>query len=660
MSYATRSTCILGMAASLLLSSTCILAATPAGKARPNASSAAKTQAAKASAAKPAADSLPPLEQLPAACRAAKSAFHPLTKTHLQAAKKDLTDAISRLELKAKAEGEQGAARKKVLQWDKIQKELDRPQPDLAVLIELQKNYLSGQEGLSLAWYIDVRLGLERYLKTAHGVLLPGLTKAGYEALLDDLAARLEKSAAQFSAEDALAIGGALGALEDVRQAPGLVRAVRHHLSHPNLLLRVSEEVVVAGMSEPVDDVRPIRDCILRTDICGTGHTQGQTTAKLVPNSKRATVDTLLKATAKSTAVGENGPVCIYSRATSRIEASKRVWVDAKGLSTQPAVSHAVTHTVIDDICAKRGSKLIERFAWKQAAKQKGLAECIASQHTEQKVNRQVDTEAAATLAKANDSFQKKFRKPLREFKLFPQQLAFSTTKDALRVASLTADATQLAAVTPPPTLVEPAPALTLHLHQSTLNNMAATALAGMVLREERLQDIMLEVLDEVPDQFLADDEQAPWAIRFAKKLPMEVAFADDGFRVVLRGESFVRGRTPHPGMNITARYKFVKGAKGYTAVREPLEVFPPNFDPKGKEGLSAGEVAVQTLLVNRFNRIFKRELPLDGFLMPGKWQKLGTLRPVEVISRDGWLAVAWQRASDGKENAVADAGHPR
>jgi hypothetical protein len=586
-----------------------------------------------------------------------------LTKADLQTAGKTLTEAIARLDRKAQAEGPQGAARKKTLLWDKIQEEVARTQPDLAVLAELHKNYLSGQEGLSLVWYIDVRTGLDRYLKIAAAVRQPDKAKTDHETRLDTLAADLERFAAEPTDAGAVAIGSAIGALEELQQAPQVVRAVRHHLSRPNLLLRVSEEVTTAGMTGPVDDIRPIRDNILKTDIRGTGHTKGQTTAKLVPDSKRATVDTFLKATAKSTAVGENGPVCIYSHATSRIEGSKRVWVDATGLSTRPAVSHATTSTVIDDICARRGCKLVERFAWNRACKQKGLAECIASRHTEQKVNRQIDAEAAVSLTKANEAFQKRFRKPLCDFKLFPQTLTFSTTKDALHVASLTADAAQLAATSPPPPLAEPAPALTLHLHQSTLNNMAATALAGMVLREERMQDIMLEVLDEVPDQFLADDEQAPWAIRFGKTLPLEVAFADDGFRVVLRGESFMRGKTPHPGMNIAARYKFVQSPAGYKAVREPLEVFPPGFDPKGKESLSPGEVTVQTLLTNRFNRIFKRELPLDGFVLPGKWEKLGTLRPVEVVSRNGWLAVAWKRVPprelahrNGAEKAIAQA----
>ncbi len=111
-------------------------------------------------------------------------------------------------------------------------------------------------------------------------------SEAAYDAMLDKLAATLEAYTAKPTADAALLIGQSVRRLEDAGQAPALVRAIQYHFVHPNLLLDVSSDVVGAGIADCVDDVTPVRDCILGTDICATAHTTGQTCVATVARSQ--------------------------------------------------------------------------------------------------------------------------------------------------------------------------------------------------------------------------------------------------------------------------------------------------------------------------------------------------------------------------------------
>ena len=387
-----------------------------------------------------------PDPSLAAAARAAKAQFHPLTKDDLNQAKAELTAAVDRLDGRLKKDATNGEGWRKYTQLDKLQAELRAPAgPDLAVFSALRENLSSGQEGLELVWFVDVRQALRKYIERAGAIDNPQV-KTAYEQVLDRLAADLEASALQPSTNQAFRIGEALRWLDSTRQAPQLVESVSNRLVHPNLYIQVNGAMVGAGIAGPVDEVAPIRDCILGTNINGTGRTVGQTTVNLFPDADEAVFDIILLAVNNSQSVGRNGPVCVYTNGRTGIGVCKRVWMDADGLSAHPAAANADTSTTISDICAVNGSPLIERMAWRRTDKQKGEAESIASQHARCTAAGRVDQQAAEMLQKANDNYRRKFRVPLSERLVFPQILRFSTTTNVLNVVGLEAAADQLAA----------------------------------------------------------------------------------------------------------------------------------------------------------------------------------------------------------------------
>jgi len=86
-------------------------------------------------------EKFPAVGELPTACRAAKADFRPLTKKDVAEAKRELIQALGRLDRRLKTAGPGGEAWRKYLLWDKLQAEVRKEKPDPQVLLDLYKRY---------------------------------------------------------------------------------------------------------------------------------------------------------------------------------------------------------------------------------------------------------------------------------------------------------------------------------------------------------------------------------------------------------------------------------------------------------------------------------------------------------------------------------------
>ena len=205
-----------------------------------------------------------------------------------------------------------------------------------------------------------------------------------------------------------------------------------------------SAELVGAGIVESVDDVTAIDDCILGT----------RSSAPRTPWAKRASrfaqfgigvIETLFFGKTHSDNVGYHHPVTIFSRPKPAWPPCKRMWINDNGLSSYPAASNAETHICIHDIQSCKGRRLIERMAWKRAGKQQSQAECIASQHAEQRLNERIDQQAAEPLDKANKQYVEKSSHPFSDRNLF-RSCSASARRMAFGLLGLQAGGGKLAA----------------------------------------------------------------------------------------------------------------------------------------------------------------------------------------------------------------------
>jgi hypothetical protein len=578
---------------------------------------------------------------LAAACETAKADFRPLTQADLATITSELNEAVKRLDARLTEAGPSGEGWRKYLHWTAFQQELSSPTPKREVLTDIYQRLSAGEEGLNLVWFVDVQRALRQYLRISGGINNPDVNKV-YTQNLDRLAAALKAYSTKPTADDALTISESLRGLKADRQASQLVQQVAQLFNQPNLFVDIDESVINAGLGENVDEITPLSDCILGTSIQGSAHTLGVASAKVAESDRFAIIDNYLMATAYSKTVGRNGPVCIYSDGTTCIGAIKRLWIDENGLFSYPASSNAVTCTTITDIQSIKGRQFVERIAWKKAGKQLSEAEYVAARHAECRVNARIDERAVSSLAEANANYQKKIRQPLIDHKLFPEDLKFSSGQQAMHIRSIQGGTSLIAASSQPP---EAAKAdMTVRVHESMINNYALDAFGGMTIRQERAEKAIIDMLGELPEKMKTDPSEEPWGITFAKRQPVTVTFADDGFKVTIHGAGFLKGDAPQPAMDVTASYKIEKTPEGFKAVRQgDLQIFPPGFDPATGQ-LSARHQTVRHLLEKRFGKVFEPEIIPQGIVMKGKLEKAGKLMPTEWICRDGWMVVSWKR----------------
>ena len=431
-----------------------------------------------------------------------------------------------------------------------------------------------------------------------------------------------------------------------------MVQELHARFSTPNFRAAVSGEVLGIAVAGPVDDTAPIDDYILGTTLHGTGHTVGETKVCLTPDPSSGYFDAVMHGVNESQNVGEHAPVWIYSHATTQVAVVKRMWVNSQGLHSHPAVGAAETHSVIDSIQAMSGRKFVENAAWRRAEQQHPEADAIASEHAGCRVAQRADAQADPMIEDANKQFAQR-RRPLDERLIFPQMLESRTTETAVEVFGMQAVASQFAAPAPPPALAHPAD-ICMQIHESAINNTAATMLAGMRLTEDMFQRTAAELLGSVPETLKPDPSQEPFTLVFQGERPITVSFADNGYTITLRGQKFISGDQTRPAMNIAASYKIEKTPQGFKGVREgELEIYAP-----GRQAPIAASASRRSgpCCTRRFSKLFPPEMLFQGFTPKGRLAKAGKFVPAEVSTSAGWLTVGWcrQAAAPAATTAVA------
>ncbi len=595
--------------------------------------------------------SLPPPspEDLVEAALQAKDAFAPVTDEDLERARSRLAAAVGRLDAYLATGGANGQAWQEYLKLQILEAQMAASAtPSLARLVEVYRRFTADEEGLELPVFADVADALRVYLD------LVSFTQAEdpgqrFHQELDALAESLQRYGAQPTEPEHRAIGERLGWLDAGGQAASLVRKVRRSLSLPNLLVRVSKELVQAGFTRNVDRVDPVRDVILGTRIRGTARTTGRLSLNLVPDTQQAVLELVLKGTSASGTRGWNGPVTIHSDSQTRIHAIKRIVIDQAGLRGVPAASAARTRTSVRGIGTRHGGfigNIVRNQASQRVAQNRGRSEYIAARHAEDRVNRRMNIESNARLAKGNQRFQEDFRKPLLRRRAFPQLFRFSTTQQSLTLTALQATPYQLGAPDEPPVLKQNHD-LAVRVHESMINNLAAALIADRKFTDEDAQQAAIDLLGEIPDKLRKQEDDLPWSITFARREPMTMLFADGSFQLTLRGSAYTSGERSYPAMNITVAYQLKQRDNGATLVRQgDLDILPPGF-VEGESTLSAAQVALRRLIGKKLGKVFEPEIVGEGIELKDDWSNAGRLVVSEMIARQGWLALGYDSVHD-------------
>jgi hypothetical protein len=421
---------------------------------------------------------------------------------------------------------------------------------------------------------------------------------------------------------------------------PGEVNALDDSAAQDDFLLDISSAFVSAAVDQTVERTEPVADVILKTRISGTGRTVGKTGARLVANNQFAVVELVTSGTTTTETVGVNGPVRLYSDSTIPFQILQRVFITPDGVRADGVCARAQTQSVLNGIATDLHcilDRIVRKAACKKYWKNKEEADEIASRHAEERLYASSQGEAAPLLKDADEALKKNLTE-LRDKGIPLTSLRFSSSEEFVMVRARVAAATAAHA---PPALPEK-PYLALRIQETAATEVARVNLAGKTYTGEQIEKQSKKLgPGTAPKQ--PDDQD--FTITFVKDKPLEITFADNGLRAVLRLAQFTSGDNEYSGMDMTVKYRFEPAGSKVKAVRQgPIEAFPPGF--KAGQKLSARQQAMRTVLQKRFAKVFKEEIVLTDMELPKELQKAGPLEASRAVGKDGWLLITWRRTA--------------
>ena len=587
---------------------------------------------------------------------AAKAAFRAISAEDVARVRSALVAALAPLDAYLAGGGENGEAWKRYLKWTDLEDQASGDEAlDIGKLARVHQAFTNNHQGLELPQFTSVTDALRKYIDYA-ALASAQDPRSQYEQALSGLADRLESYVNTPDVDGNYEIGRGLGALSGTGQAPDFVASVRQQLSRPNLHVSITEGFINDLMADEINNQRPIRDTILDTPISGTGYTTAQVSMRLIPNHERATLETHLQGTTLSRTVGFNR-VRIHSNGTTTFTASKRLMLTPWQVNSQPAVASARTSSCVTHIDAH---KIVQRIARKQIRKKQPQANAIAARHAERRITREFDEQIASQLQQANRDLNARIERwlaPLKRRRSEPAMVRFSTSAEHLMLTLLQADRFQLGAPDAPPALGAPHE-IVARVHESWVNNIAGALLAGRKLTDEKVVELSEELSGELPEG-LAEQDEEPWSITFARRLPVSVEFSDGKYTVTIRGREFTSGDREFKAMNISATYQITSGPQGVQLRREgDVSILPPGFN-EAEDRLSTGQVTLRTILTRKFAKVFEEEVALDSPIefkvrRLDKPERLVRLHLGEMLAVGGWLGVGFGQTEVVEERVAA------
>jgi hypothetical protein len=408
----------------------------------------------------------------------------------------------------------------------------------------------------------------------------------------------------------------------------------------PNVVGEVSQRLLDHFLQMNVDKQIMFTDNVLGTSVRGAVHTRGRVASVLVPDTQMGAIELRFTGTTNSPRmVGTNGPATIHSSSSSNFTARKLIRLDELGLHLLPTVAQANTKVSINDVVASR--RIVERIARRRVKQSQEDARAITSQRTQSRLQQEVDRDAAAPLAQAQDYFMNSFRQPLLERQSLPKLFQFSTTHTNLRVMLQQCSRSQSA----PPKLVpamDPRHDIVVALHESSICSIYEIFFAGQRAIDRDVLHTVQLLTGEVPRPLRVHARTPPWSIMWADRQPLALSFADNQAAFTVRLKSLQNGERNFEGaFAISVRYA-IQNVDGAPRLARVGDVEMEGTTANG----SAAELAEALgILRAKFSAVFQPSFAFEGLVPPtgGVWGKLRMLELTQLEAQDGWLVVGYQ-----------------
>src|SRR5207248_9747146 len=237
--------------------------------------------------------------------------------------------------------------------------------------------------------------------------------------------------------------------------------------------------------------------------------------------------------------------------------------------------------------------------------------------------------ESEVELCKQNKAYREDFLGGLDKNSIRPQEIHFATTSEILTVrARLEGAAPGNWAPTP---AVQGHPDIAVRVHQSLINNAAATLFADKTKNGGELERDVNELLKPLGKKVEIDPEdRESFTVTFAPGLPIETTFAGGKVKIQIRTRGFVAGeRVVSDPFLIESVYDFRRVGAGLELERKAeVDVAPPDV-AAGVRDPSAREQTVSAVLRKRFNKLLPQKVTIDKVELGGEQNKI-RLEPIQ------------------------------
>lgn len=490
----------------------------------------------------------------------------------------------------------------------------------------------------------------------------PERSRRVIERELDQLADVLRDAEGIPTADQLARITASIDVLDDSGQPLVTLPALRETFDRPNLLFWVGEPLVGKAVNRPVDRRQPVRDCILGTRLVGQARLVGDVTADVVPCGEAALVRVSMSGRMRSENTGYNGPVRLKSVGSGDIHVGRQLWFDATGLRMGAVEADVSLQTRIQAIC--HPLRLVRRIARKRAARQKPLADRIATAKLRRRVSAQFREDTGRVVALGSGSPTDRARAWLQRLDVVEPVGKWRSTHEAVYVRAAVARRNQLGAVVAAPQLAETFQ-FAVQIHESAIDNALAKLLGGRTVGQSEIRRLLSlrreargesgsgETRDETGGNGSQADgdpfeDEPPFEIDFSRFRPVIFEARDGAVRLGVRGTRFEQGdRELDQPLEITAVYRPVKAADGALILRRGGEI---SVDFPGSRRLTVSQTAVRSSLKKLFDGVFPEQL-LDQRLAVPETSVIEALRglafvPDRLESQDGWLTLMFDSAA--------------
>ncbi len=551
--------------------------------------------------------------------RQARENFAPPTDAQLAAARAAVVKGMNELQRFVDPNSSNGKLWLKYLRWDAFQQQMAAASPaDLAPLAETYRQLNRNENGLELPQFRHLSETLRQAidLYTLARMEDPA---AVYNRQLDALAADIEELRTQPGASPTVDTLRRLDLFAGLGSAQELVAAIRKEFAAPNAFMNVSAAYLSSGAAEPIDRVDPVTDNILGTSIQGTGHTTGMVLIRTVPSADSARISIESQGHVVSSNTGRNGPAVIRSTGVADFTATKQINLSDPAFLASPARVDATYNTDIHSIAKAGGgigSRLVSSQGWSRANQSRGQVNCIAADHTEDRVGRRIDEDVNKKLRDARKRYEDEYRRPLERQGSLPSDIDFASTADELSVVATQANRAQLGATAAPPEL----PAgndLVVRLHASAVNNYSATLLGGATASETQpgqerakfdvdlpqwMKNAWEKKRTAEPNAAAGDEPFKPTTITFRPIQPITVNFDDNKVKFTVHVSRLTSGDEEFTNWDITGTFTPQLESGGIVLQRDgDLVVLPSSFETERRE-LTSREVAIRSNLTKVLN----------------------------------------------------------